>query len=132
MSTSGLYIVTLRNREPISVNAHDKRRAERSIKVTLANCKVGQTDTLERRKKNYDRTFGEENVIFQPIVALREIVVAERKILERLDPYLIRGVTGRRNEWLQGIEPERVYEVVLDALKELGIQYEVLANNFRR
>jgi hypothetical protein len=38
--TSGLYIVTLRNDEPISVNANDPRIADKAIKVTRANCRV--------------------------------------------------------------------------------------------
>ena len=38
--TSGLYIVTLRNDEPISVNANDPRIADKAIKVTRANCRL--------------------------------------------------------------------------------------------
>jgi hypothetical protein len=42
MALSGIYIVTLNNPHPISVNANDRRVADRAIKVTKDNCKVGK------------------------------------------------------------------------------------------
>lgn len=38
---SGIYLATLYNDEPISVNANDRRVADRAIKVHKRNCKVG-------------------------------------------------------------------------------------------
>ena len=38
----GLYIVTLNNDQPISVNAHDPRHAQRAIRVTKEHCQCGR------------------------------------------------------------------------------------------
>ena len=48
---SGIYIVTLNNEEPISVNAQDQRIAHKAIKVTKANTHVmrGQLNILITR-----------------------------------------------------------------------------------
>ncbi len=43
---SGIYIVTLNNSEPISVNADDPRYAQTSIKVTRHNCKFGKAESI--------------------------------------------------------------------------------------
>ena len=64
---SGLYIVTLNNTRPISVNANDPRIADQAIKVTNANCKFGKAQSLKAREKNYFGVFGEHNVNFTPI-----------------------------------------------------------------
>ncbi len=123
---SGIYIVTLKNNEPISVNANDPRVAIRSIKVTKANCKVGKARSLEARKKSYFKTFGEHNVNFMPVALIEDIALAEKAVLARLDGYRIRGSAGRKNEWLEGIEANEVLELVLHTLKELGVSYEIL------
>ena len=61
---SGIYIVTLNNEEPISVNANDPRIAHKAIKVTRTNCKFGKARNLKAREKYYFKTFGEHNVNF--------------------------------------------------------------------
>ena len=119
----GLYIVTLNNDEAISVNAQDPRIADKAIRVTRANIKVGKAQSLHARKQNYDKTFSQHNVNFVPIVETADIAVAEKVILEKLDDYRIRGRSGRKNEWLQGIAPERALAYVLAALNESGIEF---------
>lgn len=123
---SGLYIVTLNNNEPISANAHDPRRANKSIKVNKNNCKFGKAENFERRKKNYYKTFGKNNVNYKPVVAMVDYEIAEEKIKKELISYRIRGKTGRLNEWLQNIESEQVIRVMLKTLKELNLNYELL------
>jgi hypothetical protein len=123
---SGLYIVTLNNEEPISVNANDPRIANKAIKVTKAHCKFGKAKVLEGRRKNYYKTFGEENVNYFPIVRMLDIESAEKAILAKLNDHRMRGRTGRRNEWLEGIEPKKVLEIALSTLDELDIEYELL------
>jgi hypothetical protein len=120
---SGLYIVTLNNETPISVNAQDPRVADRAIRVTRANCKFGKAKVLVGRKKNYDKTFGEENVNFFPIVAMEDIEVAERAILKQLLPWRVRGSTNRPNEWLHGISPWEVEVLVLKCLNSLDLPF---------
>ena len=102
---SGLYIVTLNNEHTISVNAQDPRVAHKAIMVTKENCKFGKAKVLEGRRKNYYKTFGEENVNYFPIVRMVDIEAAEKAILGKLNDHRMRGRTGRRNEWLEGIDP---------------------------
>lgn len=121
---SGLYLVTLNNEEPISVNANDPRVADKAIKVTKANCKFGRTKNLAVREKGYCKVFGEHNVNFKPLVQLEETDIAEKAILNCLDNHRIRGRTGRKNEWLENINPETVEATVFSTLKKTGIKYE--------
>ena len=123
MILSGLYLVALKNQEPISVNAHDPRIAERCIKVNRLNCKVGKAANLSGRERNYWKTFGAENVIFIPIAYVQEFAAAERVALERLSQWRVRGRSGRKNEWLWGIKPDEVIGLVLAALSDSGIPF---------
>ncbi len=120
---SCLYIVTLTNIHPISVNAQDQRIVDKAIKVTKANCKFGKAKVLEERRKNYYKTFGDEYVNFTPIVAANEIESAEKAILKELDDYRIRGMTGIKNEWLEGIAANKVERIIIDCLDKLKIEY---------
>lgn len=123
---SGIYIVTLNNEHPISVNANDPRIAEKAIKVTKANCKVGKAKSLTAREKNYFKTFGEENVNFTPLAIIEDIALVERQILVVLDKFRIRGRTGRKNEWLSGIEASEAKQVVLKVVENSGVPYELV------
>lgn len=120
---SGLYLVTLHNETPISVNANDPRIAPRCIHVTREHCKVGKARRLDARKRNYDAVFGVHNVAFRVLARLPDIGPAERAILARLDPWRVRGLTGRRNEWLAGIAPGDVEIHVFAALREHGFEW---------
>ena len=123
---SGIYIVTLNNNEPISVNANDPRVAHKAIMVTKANCKFGKAQNLKAREKNYINVFGVQNVNFTPVALIEDIALAEKAVLERLDSYRIRGRTGRKNEWLEGIDEKDVLELALHTLNELGISHSKL------
>ena len=68
----GLYIVELKNKYPISVNNHDSRRKESSIKVNYLNCKIGESTDLNNRRESYFNTFGKENVFFNKVAFLNE------------------------------------------------------------
>ena len=121
MPQSGIYIVTLNNLHPISVNANDKRRAEKSIKVTKDNCKVGKAKDLEKRKKNYFKTFGELNVNFTILGYTDDIDTIEMIILNGLNEYRIRGSSRRKNEWLENISSDETIKIVCELLKSNGI-----------
>lgn len=120
---SGLYIVILKNNNPIHVNAQDPRDNGRSITVTKDNCKFGKAKDFEKRKKNYIKTFGEENVDFLPLVKMAEIDKFETIVLKSLDLYRIRGRTGRKNEWLENISPEEVVKLVFEVLAREEAQF---------
>jgi len=125
---SGLYIVTLKNSEPISVNANDPRRANSSIKVNEMNCKFGKAKCLYRRMKNYQKVFGEQNVNFEPIIFMTEIDEAEKLILNELSTFRVRGKTGKPNEWLVGIQKQMIIQIVHSTLKLHNFNFET--NNY--
>lgn len=124
----GLYIVTLTNEHPISVNADRPAIADRCIKVNRENCKFGKALDLRIRRGNYRKTFGEANVLFHPLAAIDDPRSVEALVAAELLPYRIRGLTGRPNEWLAGIAPSAVEAVVLDALKKSGLPYRILGS----
>lgn len=131
VSGSGLYLVTLNNEIPISVNAHDKRIADKCIKVTKQNCKFAKANNLESRRKNYFKTFGENNVNFIPIAHVKfdELPIVEQLVLQNLDEYRMKGTTGRKNEWLENISSESVKKIVIETLASSGINHILLKNN---
>jgi hypothetical protein len=124
MVQAGLYIVTLNNLEPISVNANDPRMAAKCITVTSANCKFGKAKNLATRSRNYEKVFGVENVNFFPIVAIQDIAAAERTVLNQLSQWRVRGKSGRKNEWLVGISPHELERIALAALTEAGFAFQ--------
>jgi len=123
MTTTGIYIVTLRNSEPISVNAHDPRMANRCIKVTSANCKIGKAKNFAARERNYFKTFGSINVIFRPIALTTQLVIAERAVKAALLPWRMVSLAKRRTEWLAGIAPVEAEARALAALHDAGIDW---------
>ena len=123
----GLYIVTLNNEEPISVNAQDPRHADRAIRVTRANCKVGRAKSLAARARNYQKTFGPENVNFYPFALTVEIDAAERAILSALHQYRVRGRRGHPNEWLENILATDALSIAIRAVASLGIAHELIS-----
>ncbi len=127
---SGLYIVTLRNVEAISVNANDPRMADRCIKVTRDNCKFGKARNLDVRRRNYAKVFGEHNVDFRAFVEMDDIALAERLILQKLRKWRIRGATGRLNEWLIGTTRQAIESLAIATLREHGMSFrEVTIQN---
>lgn len=123
MSDVGLYIVTLNNDEPISVNANDHRIAHKCICVSRLNCKFGKAKSLSRRRDNYFKVFGPHNVNFRPIALTQDIGLAERAVLKALGAWRVRGTTGRKNEWLVGITDSEVESIAIGALAAAGISF---------
>jgi hypothetical protein len=127
---SGIYLVTLNNSNPISVNAHDPRIADRCIRVNQSNCKIGKAKNLEARKKNYFKTFGEANVNFRILARLANIEVAEYSIKSNLKNFRIRGNTGMPNEWLENIRPEEVIKIVVQTLKDMESRGKITVHSW--
>jgi hypothetical protein len=109
-SSPGLYVVSLSNEHPISVNA-DRAHAGQCIFVTKANCKFGRAQNLARRYRDYVKTFGAEYVTFEVVAFVDNPVVLESAVASRLTEHRMKGASGRMNEWLAGI--------TLPALKKL-------------
>lgn len=121
----GVYVVTMTNDEPISVNADRPGRAELCIRVNRENCKFGKAQDLFRRRREYARTFkGAER--FHPIATVSNPEVVETLVSMALDQYRIIGPTGRPNEWLQGVSAQYVHEVILEALVQSGQSYSIV------
>lgn len=125
MSDVGIYVVTLANEHPISVNAHDLRMADRCIKVTRANCKVGKAHSFVARERNYHKTFGAEHVKFQPIAYTEDLRTAERVILHALLQWRIRSPSNRRTEWLDGISATEAQRRAIAALRAAGVAFSL-------
>jgi hypothetical protein len=123
MSDAGLYIVTLNNEQPISVNANDPRIAHKCIRVSSLNCKFGKAKSLSRRRDNYCKVFGTENVNFKPIAFTQDIGLAERLVLKALCAWRVRGNTGRKNEWLVGIAATEVESIAIGSLTAAGVEF---------
>jgi hypothetical protein len=123
MDRAGLYIVALSNENPISVNAHDPRIAQRCIMVNREHCKFGKARNLRLRERNYVKCFGAAFVDFRPIALLDDIERAESLVLAQLSAWRVRGTTGRRNEWLQGITPVEVERIAISLLARSDIVF---------
>jgi len=121
----GIYIVTLTNTHPISVNAQDQRMADRCIKVTCANCKVGKAKSFIARRRNYHKTFGADHVQFRPIAYTQDLQLAERVVLSALSKWRVRGHTRRLTEWLEGISAIDAEHLALAALQAAGIAFSM-------
>ncbi len=115
----GVYVVELLNEEPISVNADRPAIADRCIKVTRANCKYGKATNLARRQREYHNVFGSQNVRFRFFSTTEHHALVEALVGQRLAAFRVPGVTGRLNEWLQGIAAHEVEEIVKSVLATL-------------
>ena len=122
----GIYIVTLNNEIPISINAQDPRYADKVYKANYKNVKVGKAKSLEARMENYFKTFGEDNVNFQPIILTERIDNAEKAIMIGLDSYRVRNpVSNRKTEWLIGITKDHAIEKIVRNMSRSGIEYSL-------
>lgn len=123
MPDSGIYIVTLGNLHPISVNAQNRRIAEHCIKVSAGHCKIGRAMSLRVRERNYWRTFGKEHVLFRSIALLPDPRIAERAILAALGQWRIRGKSGRLTEWLEGLSAGDAEWRAIEAMHSARIRF---------
>lgn len=123
---SGLYIVTLNNENPTSVNANDKRIASKCIHVNKSNCRFCKAKCLHRRKINYYKVFGKENTNYKPVVILEDISRAEKLILKELTIYRQRGPSGRLHEWLENITKEQLLDIIFLTIIKHSIPFEVI------
>lgn len=134
-SRFGWYLVTLRDERLIPVNDKDRRLRDTCIKVNRDHCKVGRATDLERRRRDYVRIFGADNVVFRPLAApsdqdcdkaLKTLRCVEKEILARLKKNRRRGLSRRKNEWLELITPEEVVSAVLEVLVRFGERVRLL------
>ncbi|MFU2487151.1 hypothetical protein [Thauera sp. WH-1] len=126
----GLYLVTLNNETPISVNAGDHRVAQRAIQVRRGDIKVGKSEHLTKRHGNYVRNFGRDHVNFSVLAYIpggkSDRDRAESVVFECFRPFRIRGTTGRLNEWMNGVSASDARAMALEALRDSGIEHLVV------
>jgi len=125
MKTRGIYIVQLTNEEPMPVT-RDRRYVDICAKVNCNNIKVGKAQDFASRKCGYHNDFDEENVVFEPLVELDDIVTAERIVLRALKQYRKLSPKGGRLEWLEGISYADVKRIALATLDDHGIEYSLI------
>ena len=114
-STPGIYVVSLSNEHPISVNA-DRAYADQCIFVTKSNCKFGRAQNLARRYRDYVKTFGVEYVTFEVMALTDNPASLEAALASRLITHRIRGTSGRMTEWLTGITVEALKQLIFEEL----------------
>ena len=106
----------------------DVRYVEICAKVNRANIKVGKAKDFALRESDYWNEFDEENVLFEPLAEMDDIVTAEREILRALKQFRKLSPKGRKLEWLEGISYEEAKCVVFTTLDEQGIEYTPVTN----
>ena len=106
----------------------DVRYVEICAKVNRANIKVGKAKDFALRESDYWNEFDEENVLFEPLAEMDDIVTAEREILRALKQFRKLSPKGRKLEWLEGISYEDAKCVVFATLDEQGIEYTPVTN----
>ena len=126
--TKGIYIVTLNNDEPISVNSNDKRIAHKCLKANRSYCKFGKTENLRKRKNDYYKVFGKENVNFKPILSATEIFAIEKLLKNKLDIYRAISPLKRKTEWLQGIKGKELENLIIHTLENSDYQWSKYEN----
>ena len=67
--------------------------------------------------------FGAGNVNFRIIALTADIGAAERIVLDALGQWRVRGATGRKNEWLVGVDGDEVERIALATLEAAGIGF---------
>ena len=125
---SGIYVVTLNNKTPISINSKDPRCADKVYKADYKNVKVGKAKSLKSRMGDYFKTFCEENVNFLPIIITKDIDKAENIIMKGLDNFRVRNpVSNVKTEWLIGITRDQAIEIAVTNIYQSSVTYS-LAN----
>ena len=109
---SGIYVVELLNKEPIFSCSHDKRKGKQGTPLTKGHIKFGKAVDLDRRQKNYLKTFGDGNFNFQVVHITSQIDEIEKRIMKEVDEYRVRGTFGRKLEWLEGININNLIKVI--------------------
>ena len=124
--SSGIYIVSLNNTAPISIQQGDRRYDNFDIfKANKKNIKIGKASDFIKRARNYDKTFGKDNVNFQPIIITDDFEKAEKKILEIVNDYReTNPYSGRKLEWLSGISMSTAKKLLFDALDHTDIIFD--------
>lgn len=110
----GLYFVRLSGDELISVNHNDLKRRDRCIMVNSRNSKYGIAQNLKSRYLSYCRTFGRQRVQFVVLGHAATPAAIESKLHQHFSNYRMRGLSGRQNEWLAGIDPDVAFQQALE------------------
>jgi hypothetical protein len=116
---SGIYIVELLNKEKLCSYNGDPRRQGKGTPVGLGNLKFGKSVDLNRRRKNYIDSFGDENVNFIIVHRTPNIHQIEKLVKSDVTHLRIISVKGRPLEWLQGISSTQLQYLILKQCDDL-------------
>jgi hypothetical protein len=116
---SGLYIVQPTNVEPICSYRGDKRREGSGTPIKVGCIKFGKAKNLDRRRKNYEKTFGNNNIFFIPIVYSSLSHEIEKAVKIQVKASRIRSPKNRPLEWLTDISFQTLKQQIVDVAVKL-------------
>jgi hypothetical protein len=120
---SGIYLAQPIASTPVPVT-RDPRYVDTCARVTNSNLKVGKAKSLNARYNNYLKDFGQENILFTPLLLTESTTEAETVILRRLKQFRKRSPKGGLMDWLERITTAEAISEILDVLDQAGIPYE--------
>ena len=115
--TKGIYIVALLNETPLSSYGPDSRRKGAGALVNREHIKFGKTVDLLRRRRDYIKTFGAENIDFTSIIEGGDIDDIEHRIKLKVGHLRITSLKRRKLEWLHGIDKATLEEIIRSVAK---------------
>lgn len=125
---AGIYFVRLKGEDLAPID-RNPRRIDHCIWVNAQNCKFGQARNLRSRYCDYQRTFGADRVIFDVLVVCHNPDAVERRLKTLFRSHLMRGLTGRTNEWLYGIDPEQALHLAHNVCGQTETSHSLAIEN---
>ena len=125
---TGIYFVRLKGKDLAPID-RNPRRIDHCIRVNAQNCKFGQARNLRSRYRDYQRTFGADRIIFDVLVVCHNPDAVERRLKTLFLSHLIRGLTGRTNEWLHGIDPEQALHLAHNVCVQAETSHSLAIEN---
>jgi len=117
--SSGIYIVEPLNDEPVCSYSSDKRRSGQGMPIQRGMIKFGRATNLERRRKDYAKTFGDDRVRFAVIVRSVRIDEIEKSVKQRVKAFRLRSPKNRPLEWLSGISFDSLSALIIECSQEV-------------
>jgi hypothetical protein len=127
MTNSGIFIVTLKNTNPLPININNTGE-DRFAKVNYKNIKIGFAKRFIDQNNNYNGTFGEENVVFTPILIAEQYVKLKNAVVKELTDFRISNPNRGKTEWFVGIDKDQLTKIIFDTAKAMDIKFDVFAS----
>lgn len=119
---TGIYVVRIHATEPMPVTLYHKH-VDICARIDNTNVKVGKSNNMTARRRDYCKVFGEDRVEFIPIALVNPTQPAETAILRHLKVNRKRSPKGGMLDWLEDIQLETAIAEAYVALDNAGISY---------